>query len=45
MPTRLNVTERDIRLDYAVVSYELMTGRAVALRTGSEFLTTENVNE
>ncbi len=44
MPTRLNVTEHDIRLDYAVVSYELMTGRAVALRTGSEFLTTENVN-
>ena len=44
MPTRLNVTEHDIRLDYAVVSYELMTGCAVALRTGSEFLTTEKVN-
>ena len=44
MPTRLNVTEHDIRLDYAVISYELMTGRAVAIRTGSEFLTTEKIN-
>ena len=44
MPTRLNVTEHDIRLDYAVISYELMTGRAVAIRTGSEFLPTEKIN-
>ena len=44
MPTRLNVTEHDIRLDYAVISYELMTGHAVAIRTGSEFLTTEKIN-
>ncbi len=41
MPTRLNVTENTIRLDYAVVSYELETGRAVAIRAASEFFTPE----
>ena len=44
MPTRLNVTEQKIRLDYAVLSYELMTGRAVSIKAGSEFLTTEKLN-
>lgn len=42
MPTRLNVTEKNIRLDYAVISYELMTGRAVSIRAFSEFYTPEN---
>ena len=45
MPTRLNVTEQKIRLDYAVLSYELMTGRAVSIKAGSEFLTTEKLND
>jgi len=43
MPTRLNVTENFIRLDYAVISYELETGRAVAIRAASEFFTPENL--
>ncbi|MBO7147132.1 MAG: YmdB family metallophosphoesterase [Lentisphaeria bacterium] len=43
MPTRLNVTEKNIRLDYAVVSYELMTGHAVSVRAYSEFYHPENM--
>ena len=42
MPTRLNVTEKNIRLDYAVVSYEMMTGRAVSIQAYSEFYNPEN---
>ena len=41
MPTRLTVTEKNIRLDYAVVSYELQTGRAVDICACSEFYTPE----
>ncbi|MBO5725177.1 MAG: metallophosphoesterase, partial [Lentisphaeria bacterium] len=41
MPTRLTVTEKNIRLDYAVVSYELQTGRAVDICAFSEFYTPE----
>ena len=37
MPVRLNVTEKNIRLDAAVISYELNTGKAVAIRPLSEF--------
>lgn len=37
MPTRLNVVETGIRLDAVVVSYELNTGKAVALQPISEF--------
>lgn len=36
MPTRLNVTENNIRLDAAVLTYELNTGRAVSLTPISE---------
>ena len=43
MPTRLNVTEKNIRLDYAVVSYEMMTGCAVSIQAYSEFYTPENL--
>ena len=42
MPTRLNVTEKEIRLDYAVVSYEMTTGRAVSIQAYSEFYHPEN---
>ena len=42
MPTRLNVTEKDIRLDYAVVSYEMTSGRAVSIEAHSEFYHPEN---
>lgn len=41
MPTRLSVTEKNIRLDYAVISYELQTGRAVDICACSEFYTPE----
>ena len=42
MPTRLNVTEKNIRLDYAVISYEMMSGRAVSIQAYSEFYIPEN---
>ena len=42
MPTRLNVTEKNIRLDYAVISYEMNTGRAVSIKAFSEFHTPED---
>ena len=42
MPTRLNVTEKNIRLDYAVISYEMSTGRAVSIEAKSEFYHPEN---
>ena len=42
MPTRLNVTEKNIRLDYAVISYEMTTGHAVSIKAYSEFYTPEN---
>ena len=31
MPVRLNVREKEIRLDAAVITYELTTGKAVAI--------------
>jgi calcineurin-like phosphoesterase len=31
MPVRLNVREKEIRLDAAVITYELATGKAVAV--------------
>ncbi len=36
MPTRLNVAEENIRLDAAVLTYELNTGKAVSLTPVSE---------
>ena len=42
MPTRLNVTEKNIRLDYAVISYEMNTGHAVSIKAFSEFYTPED---
>ena len=41
MPTKLNVVEENIRLDAALVSYELKTGRAVAIKTLSEMYVKE----
>lgn len=41
MPTRLPVTEKEIRLDAAVISYELTTGRAVSIKAISEFMPPE----
>lgn len=37
MPVRLPVVETGTRVDYAVLSYELETGRAVSLKAFSEF--------
>lgn len=42
MPTRLEVTENRIRLDYCVVTYELNTGKAVEIVNSSEFYEPEN---
>ncbi len=36
MPTRLNVTEDKIRLDFCVVSYEMNTGKAVNIEAHSK---------
>ena len=36
MPTRLNVTEDKIRLDFCVVSYEMNTGKAVSIEAHSK---------
>ena len=36
MPTRLNVTEDKIRLDFCVVSYEMNTGKAVKIEAHSK---------
>ena len=43
MPTRLPVVETGTRLDGAVVSYELETGRAVSLKAFSEFAPDEQI--
>ncbi len=36
MPTKLNVVERDIRLDACVVAYDTSTGKAVSIETISQ---------
>lgn len=41
MPNKLRVVEDNIRLDAAIVSYELSTGKAVAIKTVSEFFKEE----
>ncbi len=43
MPTRLNVVENNIRLDACVISYEMNTGRAVAIQTISRKYNPETI--
>lgn len=41
MPTRLEVVEKNIRLDYCIVSYDMLTGKAVKIENSSIFYNPE----